>query len=192
MNIIDKICVTNTFNYNNNYYTGLLDKTTFSNIDDSMKTFFSNNMNKVIVFNDYFSCLEINCDKTIFDNDLICEFRKLSDFYKCELNTSVFMEFIILPLNLTDIKTNMKEIFNIIYNSISTNLHQLYDEEDINLYLSQLQLFTDVNTFKIDPKIDFNKTIIFDLENSTLSEYTEEIETDELLDNENDTMIDIL
>ena len=43
-------------------------------------------------------------DKTIFEDNLIFEFRSLSDFYKSTINISNYVEFIILPENFKDVK----------------------------------------------------------------------------------------
>lgn len=176
MDILANICVPNTFKsyyYNNNlYYKGLLDRSISYNIDDIMLY----ESNQVILLNDYFSCLEIKGDKTIFEDNLIFEFRSLSDFYKSTINISNYVEFIILPENFKDVKIYLKEICNIIYISISNNLNQLYDNIDITEYLGKLNNITDLNSFIIDPNIDFTKMIMFDMSNNTMVEYKEEEE----------------
>ena len=97
------------------------------------------------------------------------------------------MEFIILPEIYNDVKQNMKEIFKIIYDVISFNLHNSYEKYEIEDYLSKLHNITDLNTFKIDKNIDFTKIILFDIIDNIMLEYKE----DEESETENNTEVDI-
>ena len=187
MNILEKICAENTFKSLDIYYTGIHDRSSCNTINDDLKYFLQSKSNKVIVLNDYFSHFEINGNTDIFENNLQFEFTTLSDFYNSTLTTSNYMEFIILPEIYNDVKQNMKEIFKIIYDVISFNLHNSYEKYEIEDYLSKLHNITDLNTFKIDKNIDFTKIILFDIIDNIMLEYKE----DEESETENNTEVDI-
>ena len=194
-------CVENTFveridkNSNDIYYSGLLDRSLDSHKMD--KGSIQDASSQVIVFNDYFNCFEIKGEKTIFANDLCFEVYSLEDLYNLKinpsLNQSVFVEFIILPLNLSNItKTNFnKNIFEIIYKYIVSSLCNNNIIEDALNYIANITKLGDINTYKVHPSLDYTKILMFNGEEGIVSQYDEMIESeDEMIDIEVDEMID--
>jgi hypothetical protein len=120
---------------------------------------------KVIVFNDYFSCNEINGEQIKYMNNIQIEIKPIYDFWNTSINYSFYVEFIVIPADLSKI-----DILGLCKEYVIDNLKKQYKDYEIEEYIEKINKFDSVNL----DQIDFNKIVSINLDLNLIENYNDD------------------